>query len=103
MTSLRVSRRLVFTLPLLAASGAALRQAGAGEGDFSAFLSGLRRDATGQGVRASTIEIALRNAQYLPHVIELDRKQPERTMTFGEYLEKVVTAQRMDGARRELA
>ena len=41
--------------------------------------------------------------EYLPHVIELDRKQPERTMTFAEYLEKVVTSQRMDSARRQLA
>src|SRR4051812_40708097 len=103
MTSLRVSRRLIFTVPFLAASGLGLRRAGGGGGGFSAFPSGLRRDAAAQGVRASTIEVALRNAQYLPHVIELDRKQPERTMTFGEYLDKVVTAQRMDGARRELA
>src|SRR5262252_1517285 len=102
MASLRVSRRLLFTLPLLAASGAAL-QAAAGEGDFSAFLSGVRRDAAAQGIRGSTIEVALRRAEYLPHVIELDRKQPERTLTFGEYLDKVVTSQRMDGARRELA
>ena len=63
----------------------------------------MRRDAAAQGIRASTIDAALRNAQFLPQVIELDRKQPERTMTFGEYLDKVVTAQRMDGARHQLA
>src|SRR5271168_261519 len=103
MTSLRVSRRLIFWVPFIAASGVAVRRAGAGEGDFYAFLSGVRRDAAAQGVRASTIELALRNTQYLPHVIELDRKQPERTMTFGEYLEKVVTSQRMEGARSQLA
>src|SRR5947209_443671 len=103
MTSLRVSRRLIVGVPLLAASGLTMRRAGAVEDDFSAFLSGLRRDAAAQGVRAVTIEVALRNTQYLPHVIELDRKQPERTMTFGEYLEKVVTSQRMDGARSQLA
>src|ERR1700732_1789365 len=103
MTSLRVSRRLILTFPFIAASGVAARSAGAVEGDFYAFLSGIRRDAAAQGVRAPTIEVALRNTQYLPHVIELDRKQPERTMTFGEYLEKVVTSQRMDGARSQLA
>ena len=102
MASPRVSRRLVFTVPFLAASGAAL-PAAAGEEDFSAFLSGVRRDAAAHGIRGSTIEIALRRAQYLPHVIELDRKQPESTLTFAEYLDKVVTAQRMDGARRQLA
>jgi membrane-bound lytic murein transglycosylase B len=98
-----VSRRLVVTVPLLAASGTVVRGAIAAESDFSAFLSGVRREAAGQGIRASTIDVALRNAQFLPHVIELDRKQPERQLTFGEYLEKVVTTQRMDSARRQLA
>ncbi len=103
MASLRVSRRLVVTVPLLAASGMVVRGATAAESDFSAFLSGVRREAAGQGIRASTIDVALRNAQFLPHVIELDRKQPERQLTFGEYLDKVVTTQRMDSARRQLA
>src|SRR5712675_3147977 len=103
MASLRVSRRLIFTVPLLVASGAIGRPAAAAESDFSAFLSGVRREAAGQGIRASTIDVALRNAQFLPHVIELDRKQPERQLTFGEYLDKVVTTQRMDSARRQLA
>jgi membrane-bound lytic murein transglycosylase B len=103
MASLHVSRRVVFSVPLLVALGAALRAAEAGEGDFHAFLSGLRRDAAAQGIRTSTIELALRDTQFLPHVIELDRKQPERIMTFGEFRDKVVTPQRMDSARRQLA
>ena len=103
MTSLRVSRRLMFAAPVLAASGAVERTGKAAEGDFHALLSGVRRDAAAQGIRASTVDAALRNAQFLPHVIELDRKQPERTMTFGEYIDKVVTPQRMDNARRQLA
>jgi membrane-bound lytic murein transglycosylase B len=102
MSSSQLSRRLLFAAPLLAAAEAAARPLRAAEGDFYSFLSGLRRDAAAQGVRAATIDVALRNAQYLPHVIELDRKQPERTMTFSEYLDKVVTSQRMDGARRQL-
>src|SRR5262249_49401158 len=65
--------------------------------------SAVRRDAAAQGIRTSTTETALRSAQFLPHVVELDRKQPERTLTFSEYLDKVVSPQRMEGARRELA
>src|SRR5262245_59787825 len=103
MTTLRLSRRLVFTVPFLAASGAARHAAGAIEGDVSAFLAKVRRDAATQGIRASTIDGALRNAQFLPRVFELDRKQPERTLTFSEYLDKVVTAQRMDNGRQQLA
>src|SRR5215470_11243071 len=103
MTSTRLSRRLLFAAPFLTAAGAAMRPLCAAEGDFYSFLAGLRRDAAAQGIRPSTIDVALRNTQYLPHVIELDRKQPERTMTFSEYLDKVVTEQRMDGARHQLA
>jgi membrane-bound lytic murein transglycosylase B len=93
----------MFTLPFIACSWAAARPVWAAEGDFYAFLSGIRRDAAAQGIRASTIDVALRNAQFLPRVVELDRKQPERTLTFGEYLDKVVTAQRLDSGRQQLA
>jgi membrane-bound lytic murein transglycosylase B len=103
MASLLVSRRVIFAVPFLAASGAAGSAVAALEGNFYAFLSAIRRDAAAQGVRPSTIERALRNAEFLDHVIELDRKQPERQLTFAEYLEKVVTAERMDNARRHLA
>jgi membrane-bound lytic murein transglycosylase B len=103
MASLRASRRLVVAAPFLVASGTVARSAAAVVGDFSAFLSGIRREAAAQGIRASMIDLALRDAEFLPHVIELDRKQPERQLTFGEYLEKVVTAERMDSARRHLA
>src|SRR5215472_12051188 len=103
MAPLRVSRRVIFAVPLLATSGLAERARAALEGDFYAFLSAVRRDAAAQGIRTSTIERALRNAEFLEHVVELDRKQPERQLTFAEYLEKFVTAERMDNARRHLA
>ena len=104
MTSQRMSRRAIFAVPFLAASGGAAGSAVAAlEGDFSGFLSAVRRDAAAQGIRQSTIERALRNVEFIEHVIELDRKQPERQLTFAEYLEKVVTAERMDNARRHLA
>ena len=102
MTTWRVSRRDIFTASLLAASGAASGTRAALEGDFYAFLSAIRREAAAQGIRAATIEMALRKTEFLTHVIELDRKQPERQLTFAEYLDKVVTAERMDGARRQL-
>src|SRR5207247_3229896 len=79
------------------------RSAAAAESDFSGFLAGIRRDAALQGIRPATIDIAVRSIQYLPRVIELDRKQPEHKMTFAEYLDKVVTQQRIDDARRHLA
>ena len=101
--TLRVSRRIVFAVPVLAATGTVGGLAKATEGDFSAFLAGVRRDALARGIRTSTVDAAFRNAQFLPRVVELDRKQPERTMTFTQYIAKVVTPQRKEDARRQLA
>ena len=48
------------------------------------------------------MDLALRYAQYLPHVIELDRHQPEQLLTFTQYLQKTVSPQRVENARRAL-
>jgi membrane-bound lytic murein transglycosylase B len=101
--SLRMSRRTVFGVPFVAVTGMIARSAQAAEADFYTFLAGVRREATAQGIRAPTVDSALRSAEFLPHVIELDRKQPEQVLTFSEYLDKVVTPQRKEDARRELA
>jgi peptidoglycan lytic transglycosylase B len=74
----------------------------AGEGDFYSFLYLVGREAAAQGVRPSTVDLALRYAQYLPHVIELDRHQPEQLLTFAQYLQKTVSPQRIENARRAL-
>jgi peptidoglycan lytic transglycosylase B len=103
MTPFRLSRRaLLATAPLLAVPLGGGRAAAA-ESDFYGFLAGVRREAFALGIRAATIDIAFRYVRYLPHVIELDRRQPEHKMTFAEYLAKVVTQQRLDDARRHLA
>jgi membrane-bound lytic murein transglycosylase B len=101
--TLRVSRRIMFAVPFLAAPSAVAGFTEAAEGDFFAFLAGVRRDAIGRGIRPSTVDLAFRNAQFLPRVIELDRKQPERVLTFTQYIAKVVTPQRKEDARRQLA
>src|SRR5216684_7727576 len=103
MMPFRLSRRaLLAAAPLLAiplGGGKAM----AAEGDFNGFLAGLRRDALGLGIRSATVDLAFRYIQFLPHVIELDRRQPEHKMTFAEFIAKVVNPQRLDDARRNLA
>src|SRR5262245_59100978 len=101
--TLRMTRRLMFAAPFCAAPGAIPGLARAAEGDFSGFLAGVRRDALARGIRPATVDAALRNVQFLPRIVELDRKQPERTMTFTQYIAKVVTPQRKEDARRQLA
>jgi membrane-bound lytic murein transglycosylase B len=93
----------MFAVPFMATPSVFAGLAKAAEGDFYAFLAGVRREAAAQGIRLRTVDIGLREAQYLPHVIELDRKQPERILTFGEYMEKVLTPQRKEDARHALA
>ncbi|HZU88258.1 MAG TPA: lytic murein transglycosylase [Stellaceae bacterium] len=107
MAPLRVSRRLLFAAPVLAApsslSGLLTKPARAAEEGFGVFLAEMRRDALAAGIRAGTVDFALRYARYLPHVIALDQRQPERTLSFAEYLDKVVTPERIADARRHLA
>ena len=82
---------------------AAAWRARAQTGDFAGFLAAVKRDAVAQGIRAGTVDYALRNAQYLPHVIELDRSQPERTMTLSGFLQKGVTPQKTTDGRAALS
>ena len=98
----RPSRRAMLAAAGVAAVPLGGGRAAAAESDFNGFLAGLRRDAMAQGVRPATIDIAFRYIQYLPRVIELDRRQPEHKMTFGEYLDKTVTQQRLDDGRKHL-
>jgi membrane-bound lytic murein transglycosylase B len=102
MTSFRLGRRAVLAAPLAVALGHCTK-AWASEDDFSAFLAGVRRDALSQGIRIATVDAALRRAEYLPHVIELDRQQPEHTMTLGGFLQKVVTPQKIADGRAQLS
>lgn len=102
MTLGRVSRRLFVAAPLLAAPLEMMAPAEAAAESFYAFLDAVRREAAARGIRRSTVDIALRGAEYLPHVIELDQHQPERVLTFAEYLAKTVSPQRQENARRQL-
>lgn len=97
-----LSRRALLAAPLAAVSWRAGR-AFAAEDDFAAFLAAVHRDAVAAGIRAGTVDYALRRAQYLPHVIELDRKQPEHTMTLGGFLQKVVTPEKIADGRAQLS
>ena len=46
---------------------------------------------------------ALRQAEFIPRVVELDRKQPEFTLTLNQYLERVINAQRVQKGKQALA
>jgi len=83
--------------------GACLGSTHAADADFAAWLSAFRKEAAGQGISARTLNLALTNLEPIPHVIELDRKQPEFTLTFADYIAKVVPRARVDRGRELLA
>jgi peptidoglycan lytic transglycosylase B len=96
-----LSRRAILGASFAAAIARPAR-AFAAEEEFAAFIDGVRRDALAQGIRTSTVDNALRRAEFLPHVIELDHQQPERTLTLSAFLQKVVTPQKTADGRAEM-
>jgi membrane-bound lytic murein transglycosylase B len=68
--------------------------------DFTAWLGELRRDAVAAGISQKTVDAALPDGlRPIPRIIELDRKQPEKTRTLGQYLDSIVSADRKDKGR----
>jgi membrane-bound lytic murein transglycosylase B len=87
-----ISRRLLCASTLLAPLAA---RAQTQDPRFVAFLAGLRAEALRAGVDHGTIDSALMTAQEIPRVMELARNQPEFKMSFAEYLDVVVSAERV--------
>lgn len=71
----------------------------ASEQSFEDWLIELRAEAAGKGISEATLDAALTGIKPIPRVIELDRKQPEFTLTFDEYLDRVVPQSRKNRAR----
>lgn len=72
------------------------------ERDFAAWLQDIRAEAMTLGIRAQTLDATLTGLRPLPRVIELDRKQPEETLTYAQYLERTLPASRVQKGRRLL-
>ncbi len=70
---------------------------------FARWLEDLRQDALRHGVSAATLDSALSGIKPIARVIELDRKQPEFTLTFRQYQERVVPKARVEKGKRKLS
>ena len=94
----RLNRRAVLT-GALAAPFFVMRAADANPTDCRSWVRELRREALSRGVSARVFDAAMAEApQPVERVLELDRRQPETTLTFPEYLARVVTPQRIETA-----
>ena len=63
--------------------------------DLAIWLKDLRVEALAKGIRAETFDRAFTGFKPIPRIIELDRRQPEFTMTFPKYLSRVVPKSRV--------
>jgi len=69
---------------------------------FDVWLKEFRTEAATKGISAVTLNAALTGLKPIPRVIELDRRQPEFTWTFRQYMTKMVNAQRIKTGQRKL-
>jgi len=69
------------------------------DASFDQWLTQLRKDALADGISDATLDAALKDVELIERVIELDRSQPEFTLTFAQYLERVVPVSRQNRAK----
>ncbi len=74
----------------------------ANQSGFDQWLIDLRKEAKSLGISDKILDAALGNASPIKRVIELDRSQPEFTMTFNEYLAKIASTTRARIAAQKL-
>tara|TARA_Y100000590_G_C15609528_1_gene973299 strand:- start:275 stop:1291 length:1017 start_codon:yes stop_codon:yes gene_type:complete len=67
--------------------------------DWERWLTELKQEALNKGISNQTLNAAFKDITPIKRVIELDRKQPEFTLTFDQYLKHVVPKQRIAKGR----
>ena len=71
--------------------------------EFGGFLNGLRAEARRAGIREATLQQAFAGVQPNQRVIELDRRQPEFTLTWPEYRARLLPDSRLQAAQENYA
>lgn len=66
--------------------------------DFDAWLERVKAEATRRGFKEQTVR-ALDTVQHIPRVLELDRGQPERKITFEQFRAIVLSPERIERGR----
>jgi len=68
---------------------------------FQDWLQDLEKEAVSKGISESTFERAVKKVDGpIERIIELDRKQPEGTITFNQYKKRVISEARVEQGRR---
>lgn len=67
---------------------------------FDKWVKNFKKDAISKGISKGIVEQAMVGVAPIPRIIELDRKQPEGTMTFAQYKKRVISDARVAQGRR---
>lgn len=70
---------------------------------FEEWLTGLRAEALEAGISNATLDASFVGVAPIPRIIELDRKQPESTLTFEQYVDRIVSKARIVRGRARLS
>jgi membrane-bound lytic murein transglycosylase B len=62
---------------------------------LNSWVQELRVEALSKGISGDTFDRAFKGFKPIPRIIELDRRQPEFTLTFPKYLSKVIPPSRV--------
>ncbi|WP_339077435.1 lytic murein transglycosylase [Acetobacter sp. AC2005] len=86
----------LFATPVLARTTAATLPHPAASSSYATFLAGVRREAIGQGISAAVVDQALAlTTQPNAKVLKADRHQPEFTLTWAQYKDRVLTEKKI--------
>ena len=69
--------------------------------EFNIWLQTFKEEARNEGISESTLQTSLDGIRPILRVIELDRHQPEFTLSFRDYMTRVVTEKRIRMARKK--
>ncbi|MCQ8241468.1 lytic murein transglycosylase [Rhizosaccharibacter radicis] len=67
--------------------------------DYGSFLAAVRQEALSKGISPQTLDAALALSAPNARVLQLDRHQPEFTLTWSQYRSRTVTPTRLQQAR----
>ena len=78
-----------------------LAQQGRNSAEFPAFVETLKTQARAQGISDSTINSAFANVHFVDRVIKSDQNQLEKKIMLDEYLDRVITPEKIEKARAQ--
>ena len=96
-----VARMIFFVLAVMMISGS-VRAEDTLSANYQAWQAELRTEALSSGISAEIFDAAFSRVSLIERVIELDRKQPEFTLTLDEYITRVISDTRIKNAKLKI-